>query len=239
MHASFAPRFALGALLCCASITLASPRLIVDKTTFECGRIDEGAQEKIVAPFIIKNRGDKPLKIENVRPSCGCTVVAYDTLIAPGKSGSIKPEVNLRGFSGAIKKTVTVTSNDPSQPTVQLVISATIQPIIGVSETYLTTSASQNPAGTAIILSTAKKDLAIKTVSFTARTQEGPEWQSSIPLSIRSLLTPLDSATGDGMRYYRLVLQPPQSSGPQSGEYTMVTNHPQKKELKIRGRIER
>jgi hypothetical protein len=239
MHAAFAPRCALGALLCCAVAVFAAPHLSVDKTTFACGRIDEGAQDKIVAQFVIKNSGDAELKIENVRPSCGCTVVAYDTIIAPGKSGVIKPQVNLAGFSGDIKKSVSVTSNDLSQPTLQLFITATIQPIIGVSESYLVTSASQNPAASTITLSTTKKDLSVKAVSFTARAQQGPEWQNAIPFSIAYQFQPLDSTPRDGMRSYRLVLQPPQSSGPQSGEYTIVTNHPQKKELKIRGRIER
>lgn len=81
------------------------------------GKITEG--EVVAHTFSFKNTGDNPLKIENVKPSCGCTTPDWTKEeVAPGGEGFIKVEFDSKGKSGQTTKTVTVTSNTPERNTV-------------------------------------------------------------------------------------------------------------------------
>ena len=39
--------------------------------------------------FVVRNRGNADLIIEDVKPGCGCTAAKFDRVIAPGKEGKI------------------------------------------------------------------------------------------------------------------------------------------------------
>lgn len=81
------------------------------------GQITEG--EVVTHTFSFKNTGDNPLKIENVKPSCGCTTPDWTKEeVAPGGEGFVKVEFDSKGKSGQTTKTVTVTSNTPERNTV-------------------------------------------------------------------------------------------------------------------------
>lgn len=74
------------------------------------GTVLEG--QKLEVTFRFKNTGDKPLVIEDARPSCGCTVpVKPEEPIMPGKEGYIKAVFNSQGRTGANHKTITVHAN--------------------------------------------------------------------------------------------------------------------------------
>jgi hypothetical protein len=81
------------------------------------GKITEG--EVVMHTFTFKNTGSNPLKIENVKPSCGCTTPDWTKEeVAPGGEGFVKVEFDSKGKSGQTTKTVTVTSNTPERNTV-------------------------------------------------------------------------------------------------------------------------
>jgi len=88
------------------------------------------------ATFEIRNAGEAPLEITDVRPACGCTVVEYDKVVAPGETAKIRAQVETDSFSGAIAKTIAVFTNDPENPKLQLVVKAEIKPYIGVAPGY-------------------------------------------------------------------------------------------------------
>lgn len=77
------------------------------------GEIKEG--EKVKHTFRFKNTGSNPLKVENVKASCGCTTPRWTKEeIAAGAEGIIEVEFNSQGRPGVARKTVTVTTNtDP------------------------------------------------------------------------------------------------------------------------------
>jgi hypothetical protein len=81
--------------------------------THNFGEIKEG--EKVKHTFRFKNTGSNPLKIENVKASCGCTTPRWTKEeVAAGAEGMIEVEFNSQGRVGVARKTVTVTSNtDP------------------------------------------------------------------------------------------------------------------------------
>lgn len=66
--------------------------------------------------FIIYNRGDEVLKLENVKAGCGCTVpTGWDREIEPGSSTVVKVKYKNKNRPGKFNKTIRVTSNDPDE----------------------------------------------------------------------------------------------------------------------------
>ncbi|MDK7375237.1 MULTISPECIES: DUF1573 domain-containing protein [Weeksella] len=81
----------------------------------ELGNVAVGSKTNAV--MVIKNEGSKPLIIQKVQPSCGCTVPSFPTEpIAPGKTGEIKIQYAAGNVEGDFSKTVTIYSNDEKSP---------------------------------------------------------------------------------------------------------------------------
>ncbi len=57
--------------------------------------------------------------------------------IKPGQSGQIEASVKTEGVAGKINKTITVVSNDPRQPQVQLTITALVEQEFPLSDQSL------------------------------------------------------------------------------------------------------
>ena len=65
--------------------------------------------------FRFTNTGTEPLKIEKVKPSCGCTATNYSKEpIAPGAEGFVELTYNAKKM-GIFRKTATVTMNTQPQ----------------------------------------------------------------------------------------------------------------------------
>tara|TARA_Y100001980_G_C14556922_1_gene354074 strand:+ start:45230 stop:46303 length:1074 start_codon:yes stop_codon:yes gene_type:complete len=83
------------------------------KITHDFGDVDENAGP-IDYSFQFKNTGDQPIKIIQVKASCGCTTPGWTKeLVMPGDSGFIKAQYNPRNRPGQFKKSLQVTSNAP------------------------------------------------------------------------------------------------------------------------------
>lgn len=106
------------------------PRVIMPEPVFDAGKIAKG--EKITHDFVIRNDGEATLEITDVRPACGCTVADYDRTIAPGASGKVHAVVDTTTFAGPISKGITVLTNDPVNPRLQLSVKAVVQPYLFV-----------------------------------------------------------------------------------------------------------
>ena len=79
------------------------------------GKIAKGSDG--VRVFEFTNTGDKPLVIEDVKSSCGCTVPEKPAgPIAPGESSTIKVKYDTNRV-GPIRKTITVYSNAENKVT--------------------------------------------------------------------------------------------------------------------------
>jgi len=106
-------RFYLLLLLCFAlAATAANAQgvLSFEKETHDFGTIAEGTQATY--EFSVKNVGDQPVIISEVKPSCGCTTPTWTKEpILPGKTGIISAIYNSAGRPGAFLKAITVTSN--------------------------------------------------------------------------------------------------------------------------------
>jgi Protein of unknown function (DUF1573) len=76
--------------------------------------------EFVTAKYKFTNTGTTPIKVENVRTSCGCTTaVLKKTDYAPGESGEIESRFTFSGRSGRQEKAIMVqTSDKPNDPTI-------------------------------------------------------------------------------------------------------------------------
>jgi len=108
----------------------AKPSLDIPEKIKDFGVVTKG--EKIRAVFEVRNPGNAPLEIAQVRPTCGCTVAEYDRTIPPGGKGKIVAELDTTDFTGPISKAVMVYSNDPANPATTIVVKADVQAFIDV-----------------------------------------------------------------------------------------------------------
>ena len=106
----------------------ASPRITLVEPLKDFGTVPKG--EKLDWNFAVKNTGAADLHILAVRPACGCTVAEYDKVIKPGETGRISAHVDTTTFSGPTSKGITVETNDPANPSVQLTIHAIVKPYV-------------------------------------------------------------------------------------------------------------
>ncbi len=81
------------------------------------------AGETLDHTFQIRNVGNAPLQIVQVRPSCGCTIAGhYPTTIAPGQSGSFPFKLRTARFRDRFTKTINITTNDPNNKVIRLTL---------------------------------------------------------------------------------------------------------------------
>lgn len=100
------------------------PTSDVNEPVFDWGSVLQG--EVVIHDFELKNTGGSALKIERVKPSCGCTTVNFDKIIAPGATGKITLKVDTKKFSGMVRKTAQVSTN-ASKITQQLTMTGKIE----------------------------------------------------------------------------------------------------------------
>lgn len=98
--------------------------ITVDKEVHDYGTIKVGSDG--TCEFVIKNVGNEPLILSDVKGSCSCTVPEWPTEpIAPGKTAVIKVKYNT-SHAGPINKSVTIMSNSLSNETMVVRIKGTV-----------------------------------------------------------------------------------------------------------------
>ncbi len=89
-----------------------SQKLELNTDSVDFGKIKSGSEAKEV--LMIKNSGNAPLVITDVKSSCGCTVPKWpNDPIMPGKSEPLTIEYDTKKM-GTFSKVIEVFSNDTS-----------------------------------------------------------------------------------------------------------------------------
>lgn len=102
------------------------PKIVFEKAEHDFGTISN--QNKVSTNFLFKNNGDAPLKIAQVKTTCGCTVGRVPNQeFKPGDTGEIEVTFNPHGKTGSQHKQIQVLSNDPQNPNTRLTIKALIR----------------------------------------------------------------------------------------------------------------
>lgn len=105
--------------------TTSKASISIDKEVHDYGTIENGANGACI--FTITNTGTEPLIISRAKGSCGCTVPEWPReAIAPGASAEMKVTYDTKR-TGAINKSVTITSNATNTPTKVVRIKGTVK----------------------------------------------------------------------------------------------------------------
>lgn len=94
-----------------SSFLLAQGSLTFEKEIHDFGQIEEeGGYAEYTFNFV--NNGDKPVRITNVKASCGCTTPGWSKEEVPaGESGFVQVRYNPRNRPGNFKKSLRISSN--------------------------------------------------------------------------------------------------------------------------------
>ena len=102
------------------------PKINFTQREFKGGTLIEG--EKVTYTYSFTNEGQGDLIIESVKASCGCTASApKDKVIKSGQSSEIVATFNSRGRVGMQRKSITVKTNDPENPTLVLTFQVEVE----------------------------------------------------------------------------------------------------------------
>lgn len=110
-----------------------APQAYVEQPNVDLGEIREGTVAS--ATFVLENRGQLDLVIQNIQASCGCTTVQLaeaERTIKPGGKQEIVAKFDSKDRLGEQHKTVTVTLNDPRQPQLTLTFTANVVTLLQV-----------------------------------------------------------------------------------------------------------
>ncbi len=95
------------------------PEIRFVDTVHDFGTIREG--EQVVYEYRFTNTGKAPLLVAGTQTSCGCTASEYPREpIAPGASAAIKVKFDSQGKPGIQQKKITVSTNAPYTPVLQI-----------------------------------------------------------------------------------------------------------------------
>jgi len=113
------------------------PHLVCDQALFDYGVKPNTVDVDHV--FTIRNTGDAPLVISQVRSGCGCTQAKLSqNTIEPGSNAVLSARLSLRGVIGAKRTSIYLHSNDPGNPVFQCQLSGSAVIDLSVSPAQIT-----------------------------------------------------------------------------------------------------
>ncbi len=118
-------------------------------------------QDKTFAEFAFRNDGAGNVRFLSLRPSCDClTARASKEVFAPGESGTVRVEFTVGGRQGRQEKFVTVTTDDPAEKPVSLLVVVEIPEAVALQprQLYWEKSAVAAEKAVAVVLTEAGKD---------------------------------------------------------------------------------
>ncbi|NQT27539.1 DUF1573 domain-containing protein [candidate division KSB1 bacterium] len=129
--------FLLMLLVLPITLVIGSPSVeYLTPTLIDFGEVSEG--ELLHGEIRFVNSGDEEVVVDNVRPSCGCTVTHLETKsFAPGDTAKIPFTLNTSRFKGTIRKTIRVYFKDKNLTAEIFTIQAKIITELDLSPSYI------------------------------------------------------------------------------------------------------
>jgi hypothetical protein len=117
--------FVLLTVMASAVVEAGGPRIRVEPTTFDFGRVLP--HRTLRKEFRLRNLGDERLVIERISRSCRCTeAVAGELSLEPGASTRLRVKLETRKTSGRMEERVLLSSNDAETPLLEIRLQATV-----------------------------------------------------------------------------------------------------------------
>jgi hypothetical protein len=134
-NATFMPAGTNAAVTQAATNAAPKPKIQFATPIYDFGKVK--VNEPVKCDFVFTNTGQALLDVTGVHPGCGCTTAgSWTRQVEPGKTGTIPIQFNAAGAPGPFGKTITVSCNDPSQPTVILQIKGVLWKPVEVNPPY-------------------------------------------------------------------------------------------------------
>ncbi len=109
-----------------------APKVEVSKMDWNFGEVWQG--EKLSTEIVVKNVGDLPLEIKNVKTSCNCTAPTKPkSPLPPGESSPLGIAYDSKHKTGAVNQTVTLETNDPLQPSLGIRVTGQVKPMYEIT----------------------------------------------------------------------------------------------------------
>lgn len=201
-----------------------APLIRIDNPDHDFGTIYRG--ENAEHTFIIRNAGNAPLEIKNVRSTCGCTVASIGKRnLEPRESTKLKAVFDSRPYRGEIIKNIYLYSNDTENPVQKLSIRVDVQVDLEIRPASVFLA--KLKAGEKV-----ERDLVIKNLSKnTINIKEIASTISSINLELSKMtIEPGDSAN------LRLVIDEVKKEMKLMGELTIFnTSHQPEYKVRVYG----
>ena len=134
------------------------PGIVARAGVFDFGTVEQGST--VSHAFRLENTGSTPLRIENVKGTCGCTIAASSEHdLAPGGSAEVTVQLDTARIAGPTRKTVTVYTNDPSNAVLGLTLAGTVDADLVLAPTalYVGRVRRGQPTGRDITISAGRK----------------------------------------------------------------------------------
>jgi hypothetical protein len=128
-----------------APVSEAAPKIKFDNVVHEFGEIAAG--KKYAAEFKFTNTGDELLKITEVKRCCGVVTKLSKMEYAPGESGVLKVEYSSGRSTRVMMRRLYVSSNDKTNPKVELTIKAKVVPKVAYEPKKLNLVLKEENAG--------------------------------------------------------------------------------------------
>jgi len=107
------------------------PKIEVSPTEFDFGEVWQGFPAE--REFTVKNTGEGPATLK-VTTSCGCTPATQPkTPLEPGETTTFVVKYSTTHPGPVAGKTATLTSNDPTQPSLVIPVKGTVKPIFAMT----------------------------------------------------------------------------------------------------------
>jgi hypothetical protein len=184
-------------------------------------------------------------------------VVGFDSIIPPGRAGTVTEEVNISSMHGGnFAKSATIFSNAKNKPSMQISMKGTVKEAVAASPDYIqVTKDAQGKHEFLITFTTEKADFKIEDVVFKDNqtpSDKSPTWQKELPIPVNFSLvkdsvvqkgntilsSAKDSVTQKTDHGYKVkIMLNYNESANKSGEFIFKTNHPDAPEVKVSGTI--
>jgi hypothetical protein len=150
------------------AFSTAQAQLTWEKTEIELH--PKATDAETVAQFKYQN---KTANIKNVRSSCGCTVASLKKNdVAPGEKGEVTATFKIGGRTGTQQKTVTVETDDPAQPSTNLILKAVIAETVKIDPPFVFWENGEAAKPKKITVKAMDKDLKMTKLDVTSSTPD-------------------------------------------------------------------
>lgn len=135
------------------------------------------ADKQAIGTFRFENKTDKPIRIQSVHTSCGCTTAGKPKdVVAPGEKSEITATFNIGDRTGVQQKQITIQTDDPKQPTTILTLKAVIASPLELQPTFVFWQQGEEAKPKTIVAKTTK-EIPIKHIDVTS---SSPEFQTNV-----------------------------------------------------------